>query len=461
MSGAAARPERVYHQDYIARIRYSNALPPPPNPPKLLDIPNTGLAGAQYTSAGFASRLAREQPLNIEADAELGMPIDLVGLPGIFDGDESSIQSLDHPPPIHPHDKPLLRPVTALGKGSSLTTAASFLRRSEYTSSDSRSRFDSSTSKDLLRLRNDHKRARRSDVNKDDSMNILRNVIKGFNVAHPRDAYRGQDSGNNIRGAEVERIETDAWNNPRHPTNPNLRLLDSYPIVPDLEGLPETGSYLVTKFHTNPVAQTDTYDERLDVGIFKPNDESEEDKERMQAAQAAHEVDPSVPLPVPTYTYDYFLPKSTASVRGIKRKVNPFDPEHESDGLYDAVRNDGERCFHYDRVRGYETFQQTGNVNEEYKDTVLVALHDPKMGAGAGGDDRELQKAAYYYPVLAKMFIRPRRAPNRLGLPGRQMEKSEDQVDAIEATIREPTEEENTNRQAMKEILQGVAKAEA
>lgn len=80
--------EKVVHQDYIARIRYSNALPPPPNPPKLLDIPGTGLAGGQYTSAGYASRLARDQPLNIEADAELGMPIDLIGIPGIFDGDE-------------------------------------------------------------------------------------------------------------------------------------------------------------------------------------------------------------------------------------------------------------------------------------------------------------------------------------------------------------------------------------
>jgi len=84
---SSARPH--VHQDYIARVRYSNTLPPPPCPPKLLDIPNTGLSSGQYTSAGFASRLAREQPLNIEADAELGMPIDLVGIPKVFDGDES------------------------------------------------------------------------------------------------------------------------------------------------------------------------------------------------------------------------------------------------------------------------------------------------------------------------------------------------------------------------------------
>ncbi len=85
---SAQRPPGVVHQDYIARIRYSNALPSPPNPPKLLDIPGTGLAGGQYTSAGYASKLAREQPLNIEADAELGMPIDMIGVPGIFNGDE-------------------------------------------------------------------------------------------------------------------------------------------------------------------------------------------------------------------------------------------------------------------------------------------------------------------------------------------------------------------------------------
>ena len=89
MSSAQRGGDRHVHQDYIARIRYSNALPPPPNPPKLLDMPGTGLLDSQYTTPAFASRLAREQSLNIETDAEMGMPIDLVGLPGVFDGDES------------------------------------------------------------------------------------------------------------------------------------------------------------------------------------------------------------------------------------------------------------------------------------------------------------------------------------------------------------------------------------
>lgn len=99
---AASRSDRVYHQDYIARIRYSNTLPPPPCPPKLLDIPDSSIGGGQYTSPSFAARLHREQPLNIEADAELGMPINLIGLPGVFDGDESSMHfPLQQPLHIH------------------------------------------------------------------------------------------------------------------------------------------------------------------------------------------------------------------------------------------------------------------------------------------------------------------------------------------------------------------------
>lgn len=80
---------RQQTQDYIARIRYSNALPPPPFAPKLLNIQNATLESGEYTSIGFSSRLYREQPLNIETDAELGMRIDLIGLPGIFDEDQT------------------------------------------------------------------------------------------------------------------------------------------------------------------------------------------------------------------------------------------------------------------------------------------------------------------------------------------------------------------------------------
>jgi len=61
-------------------------------PPKLLNIPGIGIE--RYTTPGFGARLARRQALNIELDAELGMPLDLVGMPNIFEGDESCMRGL-------------------------------------------------------------------------------------------------------------------------------------------------------------------------------------------------------------------------------------------------------------------------------------------------------------------------------------------------------------------------------
>lgn len=80
--------EGLEGDEYIARIRYDNALPPPPCPPKLLKIPREGIP-SHYLSPGFTSRLARQQEPNIELDAFLGMPIDLLGMPGAMDGDLS------------------------------------------------------------------------------------------------------------------------------------------------------------------------------------------------------------------------------------------------------------------------------------------------------------------------------------------------------------------------------------
>ena len=83
-----------FHQEYIASLRYRNDLPPPDMPPKFLDIPHEGLN--RFLTPGFASNLARREEPNIEVDAEGGMPIDLVGIPGLHLGDESGM-SMQNP----------------------------------------------------------------------------------------------------------------------------------------------------------------------------------------------------------------------------------------------------------------------------------------------------------------------------------------------------------------------------
>lgn len=87
MASASDPKAAGFKQDMVVSTRYRNDLPPPPMPPKLLNIDNGGLA--QYLSTTFASGLARREEPNIEVDAEGGMPLDMIGVPGYFLGDES------------------------------------------------------------------------------------------------------------------------------------------------------------------------------------------------------------------------------------------------------------------------------------------------------------------------------------------------------------------------------------
>lgn len=60
--------------DLLVRVRYSNPLPAPPCPPKLLDIPTHPM---RYARPEFLNAVASETPLPVIVDAECGMPLDL------------------------------------------------------------------------------------------------------------------------------------------------------------------------------------------------------------------------------------------------------------------------------------------------------------------------------------------------------------------------------------------------
>ena len=370
-----------------------------------------------------------------------------------------------------------------------------------------------------MRPRNTVRKAQRPGANKDDPLSILRATIKGFDLAYPDDAYTGPDSSTAVRAAEITPTEQEAWANPVHPTRPGVTLLDSYPILPDLEGLPDTGSYVVMKFITNPVAASDRYDERLDVGLLRPMDQSIEAQRLLEAQMAEHASDPSRPPPMPQYDYEFFLPSLsslstlshqpetngqqnngtkrqdasadpvTQQVRALKRKLdlrmgNDLD-ESDNDGDRndpDAQQGPPKKVIRFDRLRAYESYQQTGDASDAYGDTVVIALHDHDDGGSGEGNinaqsygsingttqsntktssklSQPLQKAAYYYPVVQRTFIRPKRthgiAPN-MAVPvrhtqaagGGNADDDETKIDVIEAQIRDPTEREVTERLA-------------
>ncbi|MCJ1311767.1 hypothetical protein MMC25_005440 [Agyrium rufum] len=446
--------QRVIHQDYIVRQRYSNALPPPPGAPKLLEIPNPGLA--YYTSPAFASRMARQEPLNIEADAFLGMPINLVGMPGIFDGDESSIQAPTLPPPVHAADRDLLRPLKSLGQPKTETSGVSFLRRTQYTADDVNRRSDSTVARVSI---SQTKKRKANDISKDEPINILRSVVKSFDIANPEDAYKGPDSSEGIRGANATAAELEAWRNPVHPTHPKLKLVDSYPLLPDLDALTDNPGYMVFKFGGNPANAIERYDERMDVSLLRPLDVSAEEQAAYDERQAAYQADP-VHNPAPgamKYNYEFFLPEDEKSVRSIKRKFDVNDPDRNSPSLYTAKSQHGD-AFRYRHQRLYETGLSQALIEHPYSE-VAMALYDPSIGDGRHGNTngtngtsnngvQTRQKAAYFVSIMSKAQLKPRRSKQlaQLGMtqPRALVPELEgyERLDAVDLQVGEPDEQE-------------------
>ncbi|KAK1989955.1 hypothetical protein LX36DRAFT_754448 [Colletotrichum falcatum] len=424
MSSSAPRGgERMIHQDFIARIRYSNALPPPPNPPKLLDIPNTGLASGQYTTPGFASRLAREQPLNIEVDAELGMPLDLVGMPGIFDGDESSIQAPSHPPAVHPHDRALLRPLSTLGRVKSNADASvSFLRRTEYISSVAPRKSGVAAGAFINPKIKRAEKRRSPEPDKDSPAAIRRKIEKSFESA--------------------ERFLSNPSRH-RHPSKPHVHLTSSYPLLPDHDAFPDSGAYVTVKLLTNPVASANKYDRRLLSGLLRPLDRSPEENEAFQAALEAHERDPARnPKPANLMDYSFFLPKTQTTGDNFRTKFDPENPDHDDDSLY-TYQSGSNGCFQFSRLRAYETTKETElDHNSKYSEEVILAFNDEPSGSK--------QKAAYYYPVIQRTTIRPQRAKN-IARTLSHMDDETQVVNEVEVTVTDPKGAPRENMRRYKE----------
>ncbi|KAG9235383.1 RNA polymerase II-associated [Amylocarpus encephaloides] len=427
MSSSAPRgPDRMVHQDYIVRVRYSNALPPPPNPPKLQDIPNDGLA--VYTTPKYASRIARDQPLNIEADAELGMPLDLVGMPGIFDGDESSIQAPLTLPIPHPHDRVLLRPLSTLGKPKFSDTGVSFLRRTEYISSyTSKSRFESTTSRSLIDNVGNKKKRPSHNIDKESPEYIKEQVEKSF-----------QTAVQNLKNKSLA----------RHPTKKNLQLVDAYPLLPDVDAFPEAGGYVTLKFVTNPVPPSESYDTRLENSLLVPMVPSDEEAAMKEAQKAAYEKDPdSNPPPDNTIEYEFYLPETNETAHNFKRKFDILDNDHQSADLYTETSG-AQPCFRFKRVRAYETEKSTGNVTDKYDEEVVIALHD--------GKDGRLQKGAYYYPLVQRASIRPQRQKNIDKRMGRMVNENEEKpTDFMDIRVGDPDQNEIDQRNEFRDYPYG------
>ncbi|EIT78145.1 Paf1-domain-containing protein [Aspergillus flavus] len=426
-----------FHQEYIASLRYRNDLPPPDMPPKFLDIPHDGLE--RFLTPGFASNLARREEPNIDVDAEGGMPIDLVGIPGLHLGDESAIMAPENPDPIDPADLPLLMTLDQLKNPAPRNTNVSFLRRTQYISAGLRA----PEGPKVTPMRSKSRPAEKA-KSLDDPAYIKKYIQKGFDIAYPDSKHVGEDTPSQIKGHMPTKLEVDAWATPVHPDNPKLKPVGFYPLMPDLQGFPDPGGFVQFKFDKAPIQDVSgKRDRRMDTGILLPSAPEERVCEEHATKVALHKTNPKLypdPGPIP-WDYDLFLPEKKDSIKKVLASMQIYNPDRDNEELYTHEGPDNSKFHRFDRMRTFATSAQTLGGDNKQKD-IAVTLFNPSEAKEDYLSSK--QKAAYYYPILGKTRLKPERARTiaQAGLAPTRPKTKEDQVDQIQVVVRDPDEAE-------------------
>ena len=244
----------------------------------------------------------------------------------------------------------------------------------------------------------------------------MRHVVKGFDLANPEDKYEGPDDPSHLKGANSTQAEIDAWNNPKHPSNPWLNCVEQYPMLPDMEALPESGTYYTMRFQGQPTTSTDRHDPRIDLALLNPIETGDDG-----------------------YNYEFYLIDQPDAAKALKRKFESTETEMEE-----------EAPVKYRHVRTYETVKQTQSFQTPYRE-VALALHD-------GGSQSRLEKGAYFYPIGMRVIMKPRRSRNLLS-QARHQDIDDGKADEINLTFREADGNEIEKRKGLYKDLLPVEKA--
>lgn len=414
-------------QDMVVSIRYRNDLPPPPMPPKLLNIDNGGLA--QYLTTSFAAAMARREEPNIEVDAEGGMPIDMIGVPGYFLGDESAIMAPEIQPVLDPADHTLMLTPEQLRNQDSKSTNVSFLRRTQYMSSHNARANDPLIRPNPRAFKPAANPAMHTEVlARDDKENIRRNLQKGFDLAYPESV---QNNEAEVQSQAPTTAEREAWQNPVHPDNPGLKPVSIFPILPELDTPVDFSGLNYVKFDKPPLpAIQGRRDDRIDLALLSARTITSLEA-GWRATKAAFDEDPlkwKEPALNPPQSWSLCVAQDPAKVQELRKILDDADPNHDSPDLYDGLyrpkldRSDPEDARpHVD----YERFRTYLNVDEgPMAGHTLYGLsfYDSRnIPSDAGHRIKTEQRAAYYQPILSSLRLKSDRVKVTGGVKSSQI----------------------------------------
>lgn len=401
------KPHKPIRQEYIAKVRYINNLPPPPLNPKFIDYNTTEKVSSKTESEQLMSSLFRKENFTsfIESvDEELGMNLNLINNSGFLDNEnESSIykmvgekndnDDIKHVV-LHPKDRALLRDA-GIGNISKSEPDVSFLRRTEYIA---------------------ERQLPKSNGN-------LKGNDDVAEIAEAKKAENANDPAAQLAAVENtfdQAQETlDSFSNLKHPGKKHLKAVSTWPLLPDTSMM--DSKFLTLKFSGSASIsrelqllkrqQKDKYDETfqknsLESAIFRPI--TSEDGEwismyQVRDAKKAEEI----------------KEKLNSSER--ERPVNILDEQEDIEDYKFKHSKDYDMNFH--------------RFSKPYEE--LAIKFEPAEDSSETKKTRK-RKAAYYYPVTGRIELKKHRASTNSEI-NRFLRDSA--VDVINFTLREP----NTN----------------
>jgi hypothetical protein len=440
-------------QDMVVSIRYRNDLPPPPMPPKLLNIDNGGLA--QYLTTSFAAAMARREEPNIEADAEGGMPIDMIGIPGYFLGDESAIMAPEIQPVLDPADHALMLTPEQLRNQDSKSTNVSFLRRTQYMSSHNARANDHLIRPNPRALKSGANHTTHTEVlARDDRENIRRNLQKGFDLAYPESVQYNEAD---VHSQAPTTAEKEAWQNPVHPDNPSLKPVSFFPILPDWDTAVDFSGLNYVKFDKAPLpAIQGRRDDRIDVALLSARTITSGEA-AWRAAKAAFDEHPEKwedPGLIPPQSWSLCVAQDPTKVPELRKILDDADPDHDNPDLYAGLYkpkmdksdpDDARLRVDYDRVRTYTNIDDTQMAGQRI---FGLSLYDPRStqpDARHGSTTR--QSGAYYQRILSTLRLKSDRVKVAGGGKANQIaDADQNPFGSISVYTREVTAVEKENR---------------
>ncbi|CCJ29263.1 unnamed protein product [Pneumocystis jirovecii] len=233
-------------QDYISYIRYQNQLPLPPFAPKMLNIP---IPLNKYTETSYLSQLIQEEPIHIELDPELGMPLDLTSYSKVRPYEALDLHDNAENVKLDPKDIALLKEVSSTPQRNS--TGVSFLRRTEYISSEG--------AKNTIKTKGHDFRSVKSDDSENNKFENPEKQVEAIEAMF-------EDASKDLSSFT-------------HPHRKYLTVVDSFPVFPDIDVSDQ--QFLLMKFTTDPgqktISSEPSADCRLDLALFMPVSERGEE----------------------------------------------------------------------------------------------------------------------------------------------------------------------------------------